>query len=302
MVAFFVTQPFGRASAGHEPGDIRRAYARTVIEETDIRLRDGRTLHVYDTGNDAALTVFWHHGTPQIGTPPDPFLADRRDVRWVGYDRPAYGASTRQPGRTIASAAGDVAAIADALGIDRFAVVGHSGGSAHALAAAALLPDRVVRAVCMAALAPADAEGLDWFAGMAAAGAAELRAAADGEHTLGALLASTEFDETQFTPTDHAALAGAWSFLGRSAQRATRDGPAGMIDDDVAYVRPWGFDVAQVRAPVLYVHGDADRVAPPAHSRWLAEHGSATELWIRPGDGHLSVLDCYTDALTWLTG
>ena len=266
----------------------------------DIQLRDGRTVHVYDTGTDASLTVIWHHGTPQIGAPPDPFLTDWSGIRWVGYDRPAYGGSTRQPGRTIASAAGDVAAIADALGIDRFAVVGHSGGSPHALACAALLSDRVVRGVCMAGLAPFEADGLDWFAGMADAGAGELRAAVDGEDALAALLASTEFDETQFTPTDHAALAGAWGFLGRSAQQATRDGPGGMIDDDLAYVRPWGFDLAQVRAPVLYVHGDADRIVPPAHSRWLADHGQATELWIRPGDGHLAVLDCYTDALAWL--
>ena len=151
-----------------------------MITETDLELVDGRTLHVYDAppdDADARLTVFWHHGTPNTGAPPEPLLpaAAQRTIRWVSHDRPGYGGSTPQPGRDVASAATDVAAIADALGIERFAVMGHSGGGPHALACAALLPERVLGAVIVAGLAPFQAEGLDWFAGMAAAGAAELR-------------------------------------------------------------------------------------------------------------------------------
>jgi pimeloyl-ACP methyl ester carboxylesterase len=273
-----------------------------VTIETDVRLGDGRTVHVYDSAADADLVVVWHHGTPQIGEPPPPLVAaaSEHGIRWVGYDRPGYGASTRLPGRTIASAAGDVAAVTDALGIERFAVMGHSGGSPHALACAALLPDRVVSAVCLAGMAPIDAEGLDWFAGMAAAGTAELRAAIDGYAALEALLAATEFDTEQFTPTDHAALAGTWGFLGASAGRASQGGPAPLIDDDVAYVRPWGFELDRVRAPVLLVHGDADRIVPATHSRWLAVQLPSAELRLRAGDGHLSVLDGALDAMAWL--
>ena len=96
---------------------------------------------------DPRLTVVWHHGTPNVGTPPEPLLpaSAERGIRWVSYDRPGYGGSTPHPGRDIASAAADVEAIADALGIDRFAVLGHSGGGPHALACAALLGDRVRR-------------------------------------------------------------------------------------------------------------------------------------------------------------
>jgi pimeloyl-ACP methyl ester carboxylesterase len=276
-----------------------------VVAETDVRLSDGRTAHVYDTGaRDASggITVVWHHGTPQIGEPPEPLVeaGHQHGIRWVGYDRPGDGGSPRQLDRTIGSAAGDVAAIADALGIDRFAVMGHSGGGSHALAGAALLPDRVVSVVCIAGLAPIDAGGLDWFAGMATSGAAELRAAVTGQAALEARLASTVFDEEQFTPTDHAALAGAWSCLGAFAQRATSQGLAGMVDDDVAYVRPWGFDLDQVRAPVLFVHGRADRIVPSSHSQWLARHCPSSDLWLRPDDGHISVLNSYTDALDWL--
>jgi pimeloyl-ACP methyl ester carboxylesterase len=276
-----------------------------VASETDVRLSDGRTVHVYDSGipdADATVVVFWHHGTPQIGEPPEPLIeaGHQHGIRWVGYDRPGYGGSPRRLGRAIGSAVGDVAAIADALGIDRFVVMGHSGGSPHALACAALLPDRVVSVVCLAGLAPFDAVGLDWFAGMAPSGAAELHAAVASQAALEARLASTVFDEEQFTPTDHAALASVWSCLGVSAERATRHGPAGMVDDDLAYVRPWGFDLDQVRAPVLYVHGDADRIVPSSHARWLGRHSRSSELWLRPDDGHISVLNSYVDALNWL--
>ncbi len=276
-----------------------------MTTETDLRLSDGRTVHVYDTGVDGAgatLTVLWHHGTPQVGEPLAPFVTAGRErgVRWIAHDRPGYGGSTRQPGRTVASAAGDAAAVADALGVDRFAVAGHSGGGPHALGCAALLPERVTAAVCFASLAPLGADGLDWYAGMAASGAAELRAAVAGAAALDELLAASEFDMEQFTPSDHAALAGTWAGLGASAARAMNAGPAGMIDDDLAYVAPWGFDITPVSAPLLLVHGEADRIVPASHSRWLATQSPPAELWLRPGDGHLSVLDAYDDALDWL--
>jgi len=152
-----------------------------MVTETDVELPDGRTLHVYDTaGEDGRLAVLWHHGTPNLGPPPEPLFP-----------------------------AADVAVIADALKIGRFAVMGHSGGSNHALASGALLPARVLGAVCMSGLAPLHAEGLDWFAGMANAGAAELSAAIRGRAALVDHLSTTDFDPEQFTPADHAALAGA---------------------------------------------------------------------------------------------
>jgi len=276
-----------------------------VVTETDLELPGGRTLHVYDTGGDGdedRLTVFWHHGTPNLGPPPEPLFpaADRLGIRWVSYDRPGYGGSTPRPGRDLASAATDVAGIADALGIGRFAVMGHSGGSNHALASGTLLPARVLGAVCMSGLAPLHAEGLDWFAGMAAAGAAELGAATRGRAALVDHLSTTDFDPEQFTPADHAALAGTWSWLGGVAERALTGGLGGMVDDDLAYVAPWGFDPAEVRVPVLVVHGGQDRVVPSSHGRWLAGRIPSAELWRRPEDGHVSVLGSAEAALGWL--
>jgi pimeloyl-ACP methyl ester carboxylesterase len=200
----------------------------------------------------------------------------------------------------VASAAADVSSIADALGIGQLAVMGHSGGGPHALACGALLPERVLGVVCVAGLAPFRAEGLDWFAGMAASGEAELRAAARGRAALEDHLASAEFDPEQFTPADHAALAGAWSWLGGVAGQAIEGGTGGMVDDDLSYVAPWGFEPGQVRPPVLFLHGGQDRMVPSSHGKWLTRHTRRAELWLRPDDGHVSVLDSGATAMAWL--
>jgi pimeloyl-ACP methyl ester carboxylesterase len=276
-----------------------------VVTETDLELSDGRKLHAYDAsidGADAGLAVFWLHGTPNIGSPPEPLLpaAAQHRMRWVSYDRPGYGGSTPRPGRDVASAAADVSSVADALGVGQFAVMGHSGGGPHALACGALLPERVLAVACVSGLAPFHAEGLDWFGGMAAFGAAELRAAAGGRSALEEYLASTEFDPEQFTPADHAALAGAWSWLAAIAGKAIEGGIGGMVDDDLAYVAPWGFDPGQTKPPVLFLHGGQDRIVPHSHAQWLVRHTPSAELWLRPDDGHVSVLNSGSGALGWL--
>lgn len=266
--------------------------------ETDLTLPGGRTLHVYDTGGPARLTVFWHHGTPNLGAPPGPLLPLAADlgIRWVSYDRPGYGGSTPVPGRTIGNAAECVAAVADALGIGEFAVMGHSGGGSHALATAALLPGRVRAVASLATVAPFGADG--WFDGMAAGSADSLRAAAAGRAAKEAYEATAEFDPAVFTEADFAALKGSWDWLDSVVQPAL--GAVGLIDDDLAYVAPWGCDPAAITAPVLLVHGEDDRMVPATHSTWLAARCPTAELRLSPGDGHISVLDRAAGALTWL--
>jgi pimeloyl-ACP methyl ester carboxylesterase len=276
-----------------------------TVREHDIELTDGRTLHYYDTladdGTEPALAVFWLHGSPNLGEPPAPLFAaaQARGLRWVSYDRPAYGGSTEQTGRDVAAAAHDVAAVARALGLDRFAVLGHSGGGPHALACAALLPDQVAAAVSISGLAPYGADGLDYFAGMGVE--AELKAAIEGRAELEHELAIGEFDPETFTPADHAALEGEWSWLNGVVVKALEQGLTGLIDDDLASVRPWGFDLAQIKVPVLLVHGEEDRMVPAAHASWLAEHVPDAELRLSPGVGHVAVLSTEGDkALEWL--
>jgi pimeloyl-ACP methyl ester carboxylesterase len=277
------------------------ALAEQVLRELDVELADGRVLHVYDTGG-GPLAVLWHHGTPNIGAPPAPLFAaaSRLGIRWVSHDRPGYGGSTARPGRDVASAAADASAVADALGIDRFAVMGHSGGGPHALACGALLGGRVLAVVSVSALAPFPADGLDWFAGMSDAGVASLRAAVLGRAAKEEYEAMASDADPGFTPADHAALAGAWSWVLDVVRPAIAAGPAALVDDDLAFVAPWGFDPASITAPVLLVHGAQDRLVPSSHALWLAERCPTAELLLTPDDGHVSILDSTPAALEWL--
>jgi pimeloyl-ACP methyl ester carboxylesterase len=272
-----------------------------MVSEQNLRLEDGRALRVYDGGANAAdaFTVVWHHGSPQTGAPLEPLLtaAGRRGIRLLSYARPSYGGSSPRPGRDVASAASDVARLADALGVGRFAVMGASGGGPHALACAALLPDRVTGAVSFAGLAPFTEE-FDWFAGMVSDGA--LRAALAGREERARYAETAEFDEESFTAADRSALSGTWASLAEDAGRADAAWPDGEIDDDVAFTAPWGFDVGRIDAPVLVVQGGEDRIVPPAHADWLMRNCPRPELWLRPRDGHVSVLDACPLAMDWL--
>jgi pimeloyl-ACP methyl ester carboxylesterase len=273
-----------------------------VVTTGELELPDGRRLVYHDSGmpqGAATPTVVWHHGSPQTGALLAPLLAasDARGIRLVSYGRPGYGGSSATPGRDVAWAAADVAAIVEALGVGRCAVMGASGGGPHALACAALLPDRVIGAVALASPAPYT-ENFDWYGGMVAPGG--LQAAAAGREARAHYATIEAFDEGSFTPADWAVLNGAWAALGRDAGEAGAAGPDGLIDDDMALADPWGFELGAIATPVLLVQGGEDRVIPPAHADWLLGNIPSAELWLRPRDGHVSVLEACPVALDWL--
>ena len=267
-----------------------------LVTERDIPLPDGRTVHVYDSGGDG-MALLWHHGSPQTGALLAPLLeaTAERGIRLVGYARPSYGGSTPDPGRDVAKAAGDVRVLADAIGLGRFATMGASGGGPHALACAALLGDRVTGVVTLASPAPYT-EAFDWFAGMVDPGG--LRAARQGREARAAH--PDTFDPDSFIAADWAALEADWESLGEDAMAAGRAGPDGMIDDDVAYAKPWGFELEAVAAPVFVVQGGLDRVIPRSHADAILRALPAGELWLRPRDGHVSVLSACPVAMDWL--
>ena len=276
-----------------------------TLREVDVRSGDGRVLHAYDvgpTGRSDELAVLWHHGTPNTGAPPEPLFDVARSlgIRWIGYDRPSYGGSSPHPGATVASAAADARQVADQLGINRFAVFGHSGGGPRALACGALLRDRVLAVVSISSAAPWSADGLDYFDGMSKGSARELRAAARGRAELEEVLAANAFDPESFIPADYAALGGTWSWFDGIVQAATASGPDGMVQDDVTAMASWGFDLQEVTAPTLIMHGTADHMVPSSHAEWLAAHCPAAELRLQQGEGHISVLGSAPSALAWL--
>jgi pimeloyl-ACP methyl ester carboxylesterase len=269
---------------------------------------DGRTLRVHELGE--GFPVVYHHGTPGTG-----MLFERwqtEGVRLIGYDRAGAGGSARNRGRRVADVAADIRAIADALDLDRFATWGISGGGPHALATAALLPERVVAVAALAAVAPADAEGLDFLAGQGEANLVEWQAARGGETALRPLLeqdlaalaagGAAGFAEAMaslVTAPDRAALEeGVGEFLHASLAATGVDG---WLDDDLAFLEPWGFDLASIRAPTLLVQGEQDLMVPPAHGRWLARRLPAAETRLEAAEGHLSLmLDTVQEVHAWL--
>lgn len=269
--------------------------------ERDVELAGGRVLHCYDSGGDG-VPVLWCHGTPNVGAPPEPLFGT--GVRWIGFDRPGYGGSSVQRGRTIASVAADAGAVADALGLGEFAVVGYSGGGTFALGTAAVFGDRVTAVVTMAAIAPYGLDGLaglDWFGGMVPSSVAALGTAAAGADVREALdKAGFEYD-AGFTAADLKMFDGPWGWLGKVAGPGLDAGPYGQIDDDASYTRPWGCELSSITAPVLLAHGTADGIIPVSHGDWLAEHLPTATLRRHDGASHFTIVERAESAMDWLT-
>jgi pimeloyl-ACP methyl ester carboxylesterase len=256
-------------------------------------------------------TVIVHHGTPSSALLWEPWIADakERGIDIVGCLRAGYADKPRDEGRDVAAVAQEVARIADELGVEQFATWGVSGGGPHALACAALLLDRIVGAAIIGSPAPYDADGLDWLDGMGEGNIAEFEASLAGEDALRPLLEreaaamlSGEASglDTLLSPPDQAILPQLQEFLGQSFSESIGGGVDGWLDDDVAFVNPWGFDFAEIRVPVLLLHGAQDAFVPVAHGRWLAQRIPGVEARILEDEGHLSLYARIPEVHEWL--
>ncbi|MFE9683419.1 alpha/beta fold hydrolase [Streptomyces sp. NPDC006285] len=279
-------------------------------------MRDGRRLAFEEWGDPDGTPVVLLHGTPgcRLGAVPHDLIEARPGVRFIAYDRPGYGDSDRGPGRRVAQAARDVAALADALGLGRFAVLGRAGGAPHALACAALLPARVRRVAALASTAPPVAEGLNWFEGMAASCVEEFTRALtdplDHADRLAARAAAIRADPAQFfasirdglTDSDRRIVStpAVSDLLLRSYRAALRTSAYGWLDDHLALLSHWGFDPAGITRPVLLWHGAEDTFAPVGHFEWLARHIPRARPVLDPKGGHFSALEALPDVLDWL--
>lgn len=282
----------------------------------NVIIKGWRRLAVQQWGIPSGHPVFLLHGTPgsRLSARPDDTELQRLGVRLVTYDRPGYGLSDPHPGRSVADAADDVRAIADALDLDTFAVLGRSGGGPHALACAALLPDRVTRVASLVGLAPYDAAGLDWMRGMVEMNRQQYSAAIRGARQLAQMLYPQVVAmrsnpehlvrrlEAQAPPEDVATLSdpGYRSELARSMHEAIDRSLDGWAADSLAFTRPWGFDPSWIRTPTLLWHGTRDVFSPVAHARWLANRIKGAVLLLSDRGSHLCAAHAQQEALDWL--
>ncbi len=282
----------------------------------DVTLPDGRTLRGFEAGDASGELVIYHHGTPTSGLLAQDWHVNARErgIRLVGFDRPGYGGSTRHEGRTIADVAGDVAALADALGVGRFRTWGVSGGGPHALACAAVLGQRVIAVASVAGVAPYDADGLNFLDGMGQDNLDEFGAALNGAAALCRYLDNQRLElmsasaeglreamASLLPPVDLAALTGDFAeHLYASMVGGLCDGYKGWLDDDLAFVSAWGFDLTAVDVPVLVLQGGQDLMVPPAHGRWIAGQIPAVTARLPPDEGHLSLAADVGQIHSWL--
>jgi pimeloyl-ACP methyl ester carboxylesterase len=270
-----------------------------------ITLPDGRDLEVEVSGPDQGPVLLFHHGTPggsvQFGGMADEVHA--RGHRLVTWSRAGYGASARRPGRSVADEVADAMAVLDHVGADSCVVAGWSGGGPHALACGALAPERVRGVLSIAGVGAFGAADLDFLEGMGQENHDEFGAALEGEEALRTYLeaARPEFlqitgdqivgqMETLLPPIDQDSLTGEFGdFLARGLRQAVSVSVDGWLDDDLAFTRPWGFDLDTITVPVHLWQGSEDLMVPFAHGEWLAAHVPSAVVHLERGEGHLSI-------------
>ena len=272
------------------------------MSEGALTTPDGRRLTYVERGPADGVPVIVSHGTPgsRYARHPDEGLYDRHNVRAVGYDRPGYGGSDPNPGRSVADAVPDIAALADHLGFERFAVVGGSGGAPHALACGALLGDRIVRVGAFVTPAPPDAENFDFFEGLAELNVKEFTAAIQGPEAIAAFLepyvegirsdvdAVIEEMLTELPEIDRqrASKPAQRAVMRQSWLEAVRQGSAGWADDDLAFAKPWGFRLEDVSAETRLWQGELDVLTPRPHGEYVASRLPNARFEVLEGGGH----------------
>jgi pimeloyl-ACP methyl ester carboxylesterase len=269
-----------------------------------VLLPDGRRLDVRVIGPSGGVPLVFHHGTPGARTPVRALdrAAHSRGLRVVTFSRPGYGDSDRQPRRSVLDVVADTNAVLATIDAERCLVAGWSGGGPHALACAARL-NAAAAVLVIAGVAPYDADGLDWMTGMGDENVAEFSAALRGEDDLRSyLLEAREHLKdagaasivsslgTLLPEVDRAVLTDEFGEdMACGFREALRTGVDGWFDDDLAFVKPWGFELEEVSIPTMIWQGSDDLMVPFAHGQWLASHVPRASVHLEHGEGHLSI-------------
>lgn len=270
-----------------------------------VPMADGRTVETVSYGRGTSGTLVFHNGTPGGPVPRDYLAAacDAFDLRLVMTARPGYAQSSPRPGRVAADIPGEIAHVLDHLGVDTFVSMGCSGGGMHVLACAALLPGRCTAAAAVVSPAPIDAKDLDYYAGMAAENVEEWQLAEQGRDVVQPWLERTAASISEqgidaftgtfgdgFPAVDLALFeSGFGETMGANLEKALSTGVEGWLEDDIALVTPWGFDLGAITTPVSVWAGKQDRMVSWEHSVWLARNIPGADLHVLADHGHLSV-------------
>lgn len=274
-----------------------------------LKVPDGRQVHyeLSGPGRSGGAAIVFHHGRPGAALLWNGLVREADRFGWsvVMVSRPGYAGSERKVGRNVADVCGDIAAVLDHLGVERFVTAGWSGGGPHALACGALLSSRCRAVATIAGVAPYDgAPDLDWMAGMGEPNVAQFGALIAGDRGLEAriktfndALANIQGDQLidalggLLSDPDRKVMVGECADLIAKWMRASAtSGHYGYWDDGQAFVSPWGFDVAKLAVPVTVWVGGQDLMVPPAHGRWLGDHVPGAISIELPDEGHVSLL------------
>lgn len=278
-----------------------------------VRLPDGRRLGFVERGDASGSPVFDFHGNPgsRLSFWGEEDSLRAAGVRLIGVDRPGIGLSDPEPGRDVAGWARDVAALAGALALERFAVLGHSVGGPYAAACAWALPERVTSAALVSSIIPLDSPGA--FAELGKP--RQWRMARDHPRVLAASLRAL-FTLARLAPGLAGRLFGARStdveraisarpeVVDRalaSAAEATRQGAGGLVEDMRVAMRPWGFAPEEIRVPTFVWQGDADSSIPREWGEWWERAVPGARLVPCPGQGHLLIEERIEEILAALT-
>jgi pimeloyl-ACP methyl ester carboxylesterase len=280
---------------------------RSPADDHRLELDDGRTIGYTTWGDPEDTPVFIAHGTPGSRRALSPSLDDpewlrQQRLRFIGVDRPGYGYSDPWSEASLLDCAEDFVRVADHLDLERFAVLGVSGGGPYAIALVALVPERVRGVAIVSGLGMLDRP--DALDGMSEGNVAEIKMAMDSPDDLAtahgeAARAIREDPEGSFADlsdelpeVDRQMLErpDIRAFLIETFQEAVRQGATGWVDDDLRQVRPFPFRLDEIgRVDVRIYHGEADTLVPPHHAKHLAEGIRGSRLHLYPGEGHLSM-------------
>ena len=270
---------------------------------SQFKLADGRELQYLDNATSSDQAVVFHHGTPGHSSMWSPWLSllATAGINAIAISRPGYGSSSRQSNREVFSITSDITELLNSLGVKKFVSIGWSGGGPHCLATT--FEPRNVGAITLAGVGAYGVSDLNFLEGMGQENHDEFGAALAGETSVrnwlienASAMQTVSGDDIReafgglIGVADKAVLEGDYAEEMAASMRAGIEGSFdGWIDDDIAFIKDWGFDLAKIAKPVHLWQGDDDLMVPHSHSKWLEKHSPTSQLRFIPGQGHISL-------------